>query len=316
MTVQHAAFTRLLPPRSQAVPRRPASGYWMNWHNVRRTRSSCLPAKGEILMVAGTGSDALILAAWNGEEWSEPGRLGYSFTDPETTRQVYLTGLQPALVRLSGGSGEGASDVALVAVGVDLEGDVWATSSQMGTPELLFAPSPPWSAPDDFAQSEGVPSLPAIASDLEGRLHVVWSDAPARGEPVSTLLYARQDEASASSEKVQWTGPTTVFRSLDGQVAQPALIVTGDRLHAVWRGDQESVVYYSQAFVNDAYLDSGWTEVQPLSAPDAVASWPDIAADSVGTLHVVYAVPINEGRGIYYTRSEDGENWSEARQNL
>jgi hypothetical protein len=35
--------------------------------------------------------------------------------------------------------------------------------------------------------------------------------------------------------------------------------------------------------------------------------------DAHGTLHVVYAVPLNEGRGIYYVRSEDsGASWSEA----
>jgi hypothetical protein len=38
-----------------------------------------------------------------------------------------------------------------------------------------------------------------------------------------------------------------------------------------------------------------------------------IKTDLVGALHVVYAVPLNEGRGIYYTRSDDGgETWSEA----
>jgi hypothetical protein len=44
-----------------------------------------------------------------------------------------------------------------------------------------------------------------------------------------------------------------------------------------------------------------------------VGSAPVIVADLVGTLHVVYAVALNEGRGIYYTRSDDGgETWSEA----
>jgi hypothetical protein len=36
--------------------------------------------------------------------------------------------------------------------------------------------------------------------------------------------------------------------------------------------------------------------------------------DLGGSLHVVYAVPVNEGRGIYYARSEDGTTWSAERQ--
>jgi hypothetical protein len=269
----------------------------------------------QVLMVAGTGSDALILAVWNGERWSEPSRLVYSFADPEMARQVYLGNLHVALVGLSESAIEGTGDRALIAVGVDPEGDVWATSSQMGTLELVFAPLPPWSAPVDFARSEEVADLPAIASDSEGRLHVLWSDAPVPYEPGAALLYSRRDETSTSSgSEVRWTSPAQVLPSADGKADQPALTVVGDQLHAVWRGGREAQIFHSQAFVSDAYAASGWQEPQPVSAPAALASWPDIAAGVGGTLHVVYAVPVNEGRGIYYTRSDGGDGWSEARQ--
>jgi hypothetical protein len=88
----------------------------------------------------------------------------------------------------------------------------------------------------------------------------------------------------------------------------------GDRLHAVWRGGRDAQIFYSQAFVNDAYAADGWQEPLPLSAATALTNWPDIVAGIGETLHVVYAVPINEERGIYYTRSEDGDSWSEVRQ--
>jgi hypothetical protein len=307
----------------QAVAANVASGTTVSGQRILGELVQCpenaqfLPlAEGQILMVAGTGSDALVLAAWNGERWSEPRRLTYNFVDPEMANWVYINELRATLVGLPESSSEGPSDKALIVVGSDLEGDIWATDRQTGMLELLFAPLPPWSAPLDFAQREEVPGVPAIVSDLEGRLHVLWTDAPARGESASALMYVRRDEASSSNgSEVRWTNPTTVFSSSDGEVAQPALIVTDDRLHAVWRGDQNAEIFYSQAFVSDAYLaKGGWKAVQPLSAPGTLASWPDIAADSGGTLHVVYAVPINEGRGIYYMRSEDGENWSEARQ--
>jgi hypothetical protein len=143
----------------------------------------------------------------------------------------------------------------------------------------------------------------------------MWIDGPAPDESSSALMYARRDDTNLSGSEAPWTDPTTVFRSPTGEVAQPSLLVTGDQLHAVWRGGPNAEVYYSQAFVNEAYLaKGGWTEAHVLSAPGGLASWPDIAADSGGTLHVVYAVRINEGRGIYHTRSKDGVNWSEPRQ--
>jgi hypothetical protein len=41
-------------------------------------------------------------------------------------------------------------------------------------------------------------------------------------------------------------------------------------------------------------------------------SWPQIGVDAAGRLYVVYAVPVNEGRGIYLTRSDDsGKTWLE-----
>jgi hypothetical protein len=271
--------------------------------------------EGQILMVAGTGSDKLLLAAWNGERWSEPRPLGYSFVDPEVARQVYLGDLHAVLVGLSELSREGLSDKALIAVGVDMQGDVWATSSQTGTEEVVFAPLPPWSAPVAFAQSRRASALPAIASDSEGRLHVLWSEAQVRGEPGASLLYARRNEASSSSAgEARWTDPTQILQSADGRADQPALAIVGDQLHAVWRGGQGVQIFHSQAFVSDAYAASGWREPQALPAPVALTSWPDIAVGMGDTLHVVYAVPLNEGRGIYYTRSEDGESWSEARQ--
>jgi hypothetical protein len=271
--------------------------------------------EGRVLMVIGGGTDSLTLVAWDGEEWSEPSRVSYSFKDPEMGRQVYLGNLRAAVVRLSQRLPEGDADKALVAVGTDQEGDVWATSSQMGSLDMVFAPPPPWSAPVSFADHQGALDLPAMAADPEGRIHLIWSEEPAPGDPGASLLYARRDKVVTSSgTEVRWINPTEILPSPQGGVRQPALVSAGNRLHAVWRAGQEGQIFYSQAFASDAYAASGWKEPQPLTASVAMASWPDIALDLGGSIHVVYAVPINEGRGIYHTRSDDGQSWSEARQ--
>jgi hypothetical protein len=254
-------------------------------------------ANGSVLLVASGGGEGLRLAAWDGSaaQWSEPKWLSLSFEDPELDRQIYLKSLQATL------AGE-----ALAVVGQGQDGDVWFLESQMSALEWAFAPPSPWSESLALSQGEGLPGLPAIAIDAEGRGHVLWSEVTAKGLPGNGLYYA-------GDSGTRWTQPVEVLRSPDGKTEQPAVVAAGDQLHVVWSGGQSGEILYSRAYVRDAYAPDGWSEPQPLPAPLEVASAPAIVADLVGTLHVVYAVPLNERRGIYYTRSDDGgETWSEA----
>jgi hypothetical protein len=262
---------------------------------------------GQALMVAGSGSDSLTLALWDGEQWSEPSRLSFGFEDPELMRQVYLSDLRAALVALPSGATAGLADWGLIAVGTDQEGDVWATSSQMGALEMAFAPPPPWSAPESFFEGAAYSGLPAITSDSEGRLHVLWSEDSGPGEVGAALRYTRWDGK-------QWTSPTTVLQSTAENLDEPAVIAVGEQLHAVWSSGQSGGISYSRAFVRDAYIAGGWSEPKSLPGPSAAGSQPNIEASTDGHLHAAYAIPLNEGRGIYYTSSGDGgEDWSEAR---
>jgi hypothetical protein len=254
-------------------------------------------ATGQVLLVTSDGGEGLMLAARDVsvDQWSEPKLLGFSFEDPELDRQVYLVSLRATL------AGE-----ALAVVGQGQGGDVWFLESQVSALEWAFAPSSPWSEPVGLSQSEGLPGLPAVATDAEGRVHVLWSEATGEGLPAKGLQYAGYSGA-------RWTRPAEVLRSPEGKAEQPALVAVGDRLHVVWSGGRSGEIFYSRAYVRDAYLPDGWSEPQPLPAPGDVGSEPVIVADLAGTLHVVYAVPLNEERGIYYTLSDDsGETWSEA----
>jgi len=254
-------------------------------------------ADGQVLLVAGSSGGGLTLAAWDGSagRWSEPKYLGFSFEDPELERQVYLGALRAAL----------AAD-ALAVVGQGQDGDVWFLESRVGALEWASAPPSPWSEPAPLSQGEGLPGLPAVATEAEGRVHVLWSEATREGLPGESLHYA-------GYSGTRWTQPAQVLRSPEEKADQPALVAVGDRLHAVWSGGRGGEIFYSQAYVGDAYASGGWSEPQPLPAPVAVGSAPALVADLAGTLHVVYAVPLNEGRGIYYTGSADGgETWSAA----
>jgi hypothetical protein len=82
-----------------------------------------------------------------------------------------------------------------------------------------------------------------------------------------------------------------------------------ERLHLAWSGGTQGEIYYTRALADQAGSASGWLPAKQVS--DSAASWPQIAQDYSGRIFILYAVPLNEGRGLYLAYSEDGgENWS------
>jgi len=81
-------------------------------------------------------------------------------------------------------------------------------------------------------------------------------------------------------------------------------------LHLVWSGGQNGEIYYSRAQADQAGSASGWLPANQVSEKGN-ASWPQIAGSLGGRLFILYAVPLNEGRGIYLVYSDDnGDSWS------
>ncbi|MBN1934413.1 MAG: exo-alpha-sialidase [Anaerolineae bacterium] len=288
---------------------------------------------GQVLFVVGSKGDALTLAVWDGSaefaanegQWSEPQRRSFRFEDTETGAPIYLSDLQAALVRIAADknvSGEESwANYALIVTGSDGAGDVWVTPSRMGALEVVFAPPPPWSTPVNVSQGSTIPGMPAVTADLEGRVHVLWTESETPGEPGEALSYASwASSVELTTDMEKRMRPVAVLRSPEGGAEEPTLAVLGDRLHALWSGGPNGQIWYSRAFVRDAYSTSGWDAPRPLPGPATeygIGSQPYIVAsrETGDILHAVYAVPVNEERGIYYTRSEDGgTSWSPAWQ--
>lgn len=255
-----------------------------------------------LLWLWGEGTGALTLAAWNIEksQWSEPRSLDVRFQDPESGNWVGLGDLHAAL------SGD-----ALAVVGSDpTSGDVWVTVSQIGALELAFAPPSPWSEPARLSQEGAEAKYPSVAVDASGNMHVAWSQSPTGDGPGTALFYARWD---APTER--WSRAVELQRGASGteMARQPALLAdAGGLIHLVWSSGEEGQIAYSRAKVGEATSSGGWSTPHSLSAPGSSASWAQIGADGQGRLVVLYAAPLNEGRGIYLVRSEDGgATWSD-----
>jgi hypothetical protein len=272
--------------------------------------------EGFSLMVAGAGSEVLTLAMWDGQRWSELKRLSFDFENPNAEGSVYLVDLGFDLVAVPASLDGPYSAKALIVVGVDENDDVWTTSSMMGDLEVIFAADPAWREPISLSASEEIPSLPAVATDSTGQVHVLWTEAVTPEEPGTELLYARGDasvEPGIGGEL--WILPSPVLRSPVGGAETPAMIAAEDRLHVVWSGGEGGEIFYSWAFGRDAHASAGWSTPMLLPGPVPMGSNPVIAQGADGSLHVLYAIPVNEQRGIYHTRSDDGgETWSPAHQ--
>jgi hypothetical protein len=268
-----------------------------------------------------TAEDTLVvhlgdtLVAWNGSAWSDPLPLSIEFADPETGRRVQLGQTDVAPL----------ADGRLVVVGADTAGggDVWflaqSRPEEDGELFLIPTPAPPsaWADPADVPLDTADPDVralfPAVAADptAAGRFHIVWSQ-PADDDPDGpgrALYYARWD--ALDTERLPM--PVALFSSAKEKADYPALATDGaGRLHLVWSGGQAGEIMASRAGVDGAFNWANWAEPQVLSARELTGSAPAIAIGRDGVVHIVYAVPLNEGRGVYYVRSADGgESWSE-----
>ena len=235
------------------------------------------------------------LTVWDGQTWLPPQSPRVSFVNAITNRATGLACVSSALV---------GSKLALI--GCDDSLDIWATMSLKEVTQMLPALNTAWTPPVVLADGPGDADLPAVAAEADGRMHVLWAQTSPDNGPNSTLSYSRGDG-------VNWTFPAAILASPHGGKAEaPAMLAdAGGTMHAVWSGGFGGEVYYSHAFIRDAASASGWSSPMLLPAPAQVGSAPALVVDANNTLHVIYAIPLNEARGVYYTRSTDqGGSWS------
>jgi len=158
-----------------------------------------------------------------------------------------------------------------------------------------------WSEPIELSNPAVQAWAPAIASDMAGNVHVMWSQTMTEDPPPGegdTLFYARWDGE-------QWSSPTDVLVSPQGAATEfPDLAVTPDgTLHAVWgTGGITSKLMYARAPACCANDARNWS--QPVSLGMPVNLTTALVADEQGRLHIAFASL--ETGNIVYRRSDDG----------
>jgi hypothetical protein len=173
--------------------------------------------------------------------------------------------------------------------------------------ESLFPSSSPWSfARDVTITPHRILSLTSVA-DQESSIHVLWVETSTletdQVEP--KIQYAREIGG-------EWSKPTSVITGLNGLPAHLSVTIDNQqRLLLVWVDGNTGDLLFSWANSNRANIPLEWTNPIILPSPSKLNDSPDILVDASGQIVVVYAVALNENRGVYLTQSNDlGETWS------
>ncbi|MBU2609720.1 MAG: hypothetical protein KJ606_02060 [Chloroflexi bacterium] len=290
-------YFRWLPGGSETwSERQPAPGRFTGCPDEIRllTDDSGQPSRkdiGTMWLMATTGG-SISLSAWNHGQWgssqSQPSLSG--FTHPETFRPVNLGCQQGALA---------GNELLVVGCDTGSGSDIWLLSRQLGGEADWFptpTPTPVWSTPAVVTLGEMSIPAAALASDARGILHAFWTQA------------GSGDLVHATFDGQRWSRPESLLTSPGGAPDQPVAILdrAGD-VFLAWSDRGSGMIYYSWAPTNSSLTGDGWAAPQPLPAGGRAARSPQVSIDPQGTLTLAYAVPLNEGRGIYLVQSKTGQ---------
>lgn len=255
---------------------------------------------GALLMT--TVQDQVLFLAWNGTSWSDPQNQSpiSSFSDPTTFKTVLFRCVQPVLAGRQ-----------LYVLGCDQEtgggGDVWFTSRSLDPLADWYEQAKVWSESVPITTEQSNITSPEIVCDPDSHKHVFWSQTIGgqRGGLDRAIYYAKLDENG-------WTQPIRLLATPDNRAVQP-FVANDDsgRLISVWSSDESGSVYFSVASAATAQNAFNWSNPVLLPAIQPAASSPQAWIDKSGKIFVVYAITLNEDRGIYLTRSDDGgKTWT------
>lgn len=286
------------------------------WSDPQRVIEDATPCPVDWRMVHNDGATwllgaaqggRLLLAVWDGESWSRMGTVAMTNLDASQFGGGALLGFSCLGVALG--------ERRLGMIGCDARGDVVASLSAGSVSSFVTEVQRRWIellTPFEFTAP---PRALTTAQGRRGEAFAAWSAGrTVNDDRETTLMLSTRIDG-------EWSPPAQVL-SVDGSgmyatsLRRPALAVSDRRVHVVWQGGRSGAVYYSSAALRDAMTRDGWSSPMALPAPSAIGGAPAIGVDpSSEALLVMYAVPYNEGRGLYVVHSDDdGATWHSPRR--
>ncbi len=261
------------------------------------------PGTPRLLMVQAGAT--LYLHAWDGARWSEPQPQPVltQMTDPITYRQSLLS-CQQAVQALNQLFALGCTTGTLT--------DVWWFERELQDVSDWFVlpKSSPWQEAVSLASTQDNVSNPVLLVDSADRFYLFWlqtvqtANLVGTQNALSTIYYASWTENG-------WSRVVPLIRLPDLVDQFTAVMAADDRISVIWRNPVSRSFFVTQVDAASAWLPADWSKPQIISSGAQISS-PFFLPGQAGDLNAVYAVPLNEGRGIYLIRqSREGGDWRE-----
>jgi hypothetical protein len=236
---------------------------------------------------------------WLDTTWSPPQSRSslFSFTNRETFRSVNLACFRPVAAQ---------DQLLIVGCGQGNVEDVWLVTSDLPDPtQFADDAAERWQPPAQVARLSNRQYEPVVLSGQDGMVHALWLEY----DP--TLLTGNVPEVRyAHWDGVSWSRPAPI---VEGEIDQiTAVINSNNRLLLAWRDLQQGSVWLKQVDVAQAAFPAQWSPPKEVVVNETAVSQPLLMAATGDEVYLAYALTVNEGRGIYLRRSEDGSlNWSD-----
>ena len=261
-------------------------------------------------LLTDTVKGQMYFTAWNGKEWSQTQSWPelFEFVDSETLNNVRLDCQVPVFL----------PSQALAVAGCDQESgqDIWVSGRSLTDIDSWFSQVTGWRVAEQIQSTQNNLEHINIAVDSQDGIHALWSQvedpAPVAEGTEATVLtndaiyYSYWGGGS-------WTKPLPIYSALEDSVGRMTVDIGQDgKISLVWKDEAARKLHYTWAVAARAGSALEWAALSDLPVDEMTADMPDLVVDPSGTLFVVYAVPINENRGIYLLSSSDGgKNWSD-----
>lgn len=247
--------------------------------------------------------DNLSMIAWNGREWSvpQPQEELYQFVN-DTTQNPIVFGCQQVAIQ--------KNMAAIVGCDNQFSKDVWFTTRALESFDAWFPPASAWGSEIDVTATSQALSSVASITDLKNNIHVVWvQSASSTEDPYKPRIQYTLWNGT------KWSEPISIFSQLDDVPLALSLAVDSHgRLFITWVNEFSGDLMFSWSNADRAGNPLEWKQPVVLPSLSKLNGAPDILVDSSGKIVVIYAVEINENRGVYMVQSVDsGESWSPPR---
>ena len=201
----------------------------------------------------------------------------------------------------------------LMVVGTDTAGfsDVWISTRGISDIQDWYPSEAPggWTEPELIATAFEPMQALQIENDNKNHTHVFWIQLADTREVQVRQIYKTEWDGE------NWFSPRPLFQLLEHAPKQLSLeLGLDERLYLVWDDLNSGDIFYSQASVEQSNSTDDWTEPSAIPIPWPAGRSPELIVDG-SKLFTIYAIPLNEGRGIYLTGSTDtGLTWDAPQQ--